>query len=212
MYQAYQIYYLYRKYWVSQIYQLYQIHLTYHRWKTEIYHDDDQSCAPIEDVVVSTGKRAWTLSLIVKQLFIFIIITIIMIVIIIIIVYNKPVRPDKAALVRFSKLQTSPLAQCTSPVLAQHNRCRLGKEWPRCTGLISTSSLFSPIKTAYFAAIPWAGWTISNRTLANYKCADIRGHTLLWVYRQLIAMPYIALARQAWIYRDISVTIDRPRS
>ena len=121
MYQAYQIYYLYRKYWVSQIYQLYQIHLTYHRWKTEIYHDDDQSCAPIEDVVVRTGKRAWTLSLIVKQLFIFIIITVIMIVIIIIIIYNKPVRPDKAALVRFSKLQTSPLAQCTSPVLAQHN-------------------------------------------------------------------------------------------
>ena len=39
-----------------------------------------------------------------------------------------------------------------------------------------------------------------------------RGHTLLWVYRQLIAMPYIALARQAWIYRDISVTISRLRS
>ena len=41
---------------------------------------------------------------------------------------------------------------------------------------------------------------------------DNRGHTLLWVYRQLIAMPYIALARQAWIYRNISVTIGRLRS
>ena len=76
MHIKYQIYQMYRKYRVSQIYQLYKIHLTYHRWKTEIYHDDDQSCAPIEDVVVSTSKRAWTLSLIVKQLFIFIIITV----------------------------------------------------------------------------------------------------------------------------------------
>ena len=32
----------------------------------------------------------------------------------------------------------------------------------------------------------------------------IRAGTLLWVYRQYIVMPYIALARQAWIYRDIS--------
>ena len=31
-----------------------------------------------------------------------------------------------------------------------------------------------------------------------------RAGTLLWVYCQYIAMPYIALARQAWIYRDIS--------
>ena len=34
----------------------------------------------------------------------------------------------------------------------------------------------------------------------------------MWVYRQLIAMPKIALARQAWIYRNISVTFSRPRS
>ena len=44
------------------------------------------------------------------------------------------------------------------------------------------------------------------------QCISSRGHTLLWVYRQLIVMPYIALARQAWIYRDISVTIGRSRS
>ena len=31
-----------------------------------------------------------------------------------------------------------------------------------------------------------------------------RAGTLLWLFRQYIAMPYIALARQAWIYRNIS--------
>ena len=44
------------------------------RRKEKLYHHQDQSCAPIEDVVVSTGKRAWTLSLIVKQLLIIILI------------------------------------------------------------------------------------------------------------------------------------------
>ena len=44
-------------------------------------------------------------------------------------------------------------------------------------------------------------WGESVLFPALYVC--IRGHTLLWVYRQSIAMPYIALARQAWIYRNI---------
>ena len=34
-----------------------------------------------------------------------------------------------------------------------------------------------------------------------------RAGTLLWVYCQYIEMPYIALARQAWIYRDISESL-----
>ena len=34
-----------------------------------------------------------------------------------------------------------------------------------------------------------------------------RAGTLLWVYRQFIAMPYIALAQQAWIYRNISESL-----
>ena len=45
----------------------------------------------------------------------------------------------------------------------------------------------------------------------NYMI-ETKGHALLWVYRQLFAMPYIALARQAWIYRNISVTFGRLRS
>ena len=45
-----------------------------------------------------------------------------------------------------------------------------------------------------------------SSTLLHYDASSIhtRAGTLLWVYRQYIAMPYIALARQAWIYRDIS--------
>ena len=36
---------------------------------------------------------------------------------------------------------------------------------------------------------------------------ETRAGTLLWVYRQYIAMTYIALARQAWIYRNISESL-----
>ena len=43
-------------------------------------------------------------------------------------------------------------------------------------------------------------------------CIFTRAHTLLLVYRQLIAMLYIALARQAWIYRNISLTFGKLRS
>ena len=35
-------------------------------------------------------------------------------------------------------------------------------------------------------------------------CPTCRAGTLLWVYRQYIGMPYIALAQQAWIYCNIS--------
>ena len=59
-------------------------------------------------------------------------------------------------------------------------------------------------------AVPWLSKL--QHVLFLLNDVKIRGHTLLWVYRQLIAMPYIALARQAWIYRNISVTIGRLRS
>ena len=53
----------------------------------------------------------------------------------------------------------------------------------------------------------------TSQAITPYSiCMNIRGHILLWVYRQLIAMSYIALARQAWIYRNILVIFGRLRS
>ena len=48
-----------------------------------------------------------------------------------------------------------------------------------------------------------------QRLLRSQFIVYIRAGTLLWVYRQYIAMPYIALAWQAWIYCIILDTLCR---
>ena len=47
-----------------------------------------------------------------------------------------------------------------------------------------------------------------QRLLRSQFIVYTRAGTLLWVYRQYIAMPYIAITRQAWIYRDISDSLS----
>ena len=77
----------------------------------------------------------------------------------------------------------------------------LNSKWPyhssACKDIEAYLGDYPCLFHSYFIALPASIVIVHSHIASN-------AGTLLWVYRQYIAMPFIALARQAWIYRDIS--------
>ena len=53
------------------------------------------------------------------------------------------------------------------------------------------------------------GYTYLKCVMPSVWTVPIRDETLLWIYLRFIGRPYIAIARQVKIYRDISDPLGR---